>query len=96
MLFINLPSFNNLRAKEIESNTVHTLWKHVNNVGTYGGHLVKQFVRSLNGNAFDWYTNLEPNSINSLEQLEHEFLNRFYSKAYSDYGRAHEYSSNKG
>ncbi|KAK4731512.1 hypothetical protein R3W88_024500 [Solanum pinnatisectum] len=31
------------------------------------------------GNAFDWYTDLEHNSIDSWEQLEHEFLNRFYS-----------------
>ena len=50
-----------------------------NNAGTYGDYLVKQFVRSLKGNAFDWYTELEPNSIDSWEQLEHEFLNRFYS-----------------
>ena len=50
-----------------------------NNAGTYGDHIVKQFVRSLKGNAFYWYTNLEPNSIYSWEQLDHEFLNRFYS-----------------
>ncbi|KAL0427299.1 UNVERIFIED_CONTAM: hypothetical protein Slati_2904700 [Sesamum latifolium] len=42
-------------------------------------HLVKQFVRSLKGNAFDWYTDLEASSIDSWEQLEQEFLNRFYS-----------------
>ncbi|KAM2204747.1 hypothetical protein FF2_023878 [Malus domestica] len=42
-------------------------------------YLAKQFVRSLKGNAFEWYTDLEPESINSWEQLEREFLNRFYS-----------------
>ncbi|KAL0410926.1 UNVERIFIED_CONTAM: hypothetical protein Slati_3682300 [Sesamum latifolium] len=42
-------------------------------------HLVKQFIRSLKGNAFDWYTDLEASSIDSWEQLEQEFLNRFYS-----------------
>ena len=47
--------------------------------GTEGDYLAKQFVRSLKGNAFDWYTDLEPESINSWEQLEREFLNRFYS-----------------
>ena len=41
--------------------------------------MVKQFVRTLKGNAFDWYTDLEPESIDSWEQLEREFLNRFYS-----------------
>ncbi|KAK4406236.1 hypothetical protein Sango_0630100 [Sesamum angolense] len=50
-----------------------------NNAGTYGDHLVKRFVRSLKGNAFYWYTGLEAGSIDGWEQLEQEFLNRFYS-----------------
>ncbi|XP_075084998.1 uncharacterized protein LOC142168239 [Nicotiana tabacum] len=49
------------------------------NAGTHGDLLVKQFVRSLKGNAFDWYIDLEPKSIDSWEQLEKAFLNRFYS-----------------
>ncbi|KAK4384041.1 hypothetical protein Sango_3097400 [Sesamum angolense] len=48
-------------------------------IGTYGDHLVKQFVRSLKNNAFDWYTDLEAGSINGWEHLEQEFLNRFYN-----------------
>ncbi|KAL0361062.1 UNVERIFIED_CONTAM: hypothetical protein Sradi_3790700 [Sesamum radiatum] len=50
-----------------------------NNAGTYGDHLVKQFVQSLEGNAFVWYTDLEAGSIDGWEQLEQEFLNRFYN-----------------
>ncbi|KAM1251879.1 hypothetical protein ACFX13_040787 [Malus domestica] len=50
-----------------------------NNAETKGDYLAKQFVRSLKGNAFEWYTDLEPESINNWEQLEREFLNRFYS-----------------
>ncbi|KAM1790734.1 hypothetical protein ACFX12_034769 [Malus domestica] len=50
-----------------------------NNTGTEGDYLAKQFVRSLKGNAFEWYTDLEPESINNWEQLEREFLNRFYN-----------------
>ncbi|KAL2232846.1 UNVERIFIED_CONTAM: hypothetical protein Sindi_1464600 [Sesamum indicum] len=50
-----------------------------NNRETYRDHLVKQFVRSLKGNAFDWYTDLEANSVDSWGQLEQEFLNRYYS-----------------
>lgn len=34
-----------------------------NDIGTYDDHPVKLFVKSLKGNAFDWYTDLEPNSI---------------------------------
>lgn len=50
-----------------------------NNAGTDGDLLVKQFVRSLRGNAFDWYINLAPECIDSWDQMEREFLNRFYS-----------------
>ncbi|KAL0284681.1 UNVERIFIED_CONTAM: hypothetical protein Scaly_2841400 [Sesamum calycinum] len=57
----------------------HIAFKTCNNGGTYGDHLVKQFIRSLKGSAFDWYTDLEASSINVWEQLEQEFLNRFYS-----------------
>ena len=49
------------------------------NVGTQGGLFVKQFVHSLKGNAFDWYTDLVAESIDSWEQLTREFLDRFYS-----------------
>ena len=50
-----------------------------NNADTYDDLIVKQFVRSLKGNAFDWYTDIELGTIDSWEQLEREFLNRFYS-----------------
>jgi len=40
---------------------------------------VKQFVRSLKGMAFNWYTDFELEYNNSWEQIEHEFLNRFYN-----------------
>ncbi|KAM1812027.1 hypothetical protein ACFX12_028594 [Malus domestica] len=36
-----------------------------NNAGTERDYLAKQFVRSLKGNIFEWYTDLEPESINS-------------------------------
>ncbi|KAA0056610.1 ty3-gypsy retrotransposon protein [Cucumis melo var. makuwa] len=41
--------------------------------------LVKQFIQTVKGNAFDWYTNLKPESIDSWEQVERDFLNRFYN-----------------
>ena len=49
------------------------------NVGSRGDQLVRQFVRSWKGNAFEWYTDMEPEVIDSWDQLEKEFLNRFYS-----------------
>ena len=59
------------------------------NVGTQGGLLVKQFVHSLKGNAFDWYTNLVPESIDSWEQLTREFLDRFYSTRRTEHDGAY-------
>jgi len=36
-----------------------------NNAGTNDNLIIKQFVRTLKGIAFDWYTNLELESIDS-------------------------------
>ena len=41
-----------------------------NIAGTYKDLMVKQFVRSLKGIAFDWYIDLKPSSIDSWDQLE--------------------------
>jgi len=41
--------------------------------------MIKQFVWTLKGIAFDWYTDLEPEFIDSWGQIEKEFLNRNYS-----------------
>ena len=46
---------------------------------TRGDLLVKQLVQTLKENAFDWYIDLKHESIDSWEQLEGDFLNRFYS-----------------
>jgi len=50
-----------------------------NNAGTYDDQLVKQFVRSLKGLAFDLYADLAFASIDSWEQMQNDFLDRFYS-----------------
>ncbi|KAK3007020.1 hypothetical protein RJ639_016217 [Escallonia herrerae] len=50
-----------------------------NDAGTEGDFLMKQFIQSLKGNAFDWYTDLEPESTDCWEEMESEFQNRFYS-----------------
>ena len=44
--------------------------KTCENAGTQGSLLIKHFIRSLKGNAFDWYSDLEPESIGNWEQLE--------------------------
>lgn len=41
--------------------------------------MVKQFLRSLKGVTFERYTDLRAWSIDSWDQLEREFLTRFYS-----------------
>ncbi|KAL0373516.1 UNVERIFIED_CONTAM: hypothetical protein Sradi_3267300 [Sesamum radiatum] len=49
------------------------------NVGTDGDLLLKQFVRSLKENAFDWYVDLEPESIDGWNEMKNKFLSHFYS-----------------
>ncbi|XP_027150582.1 uncharacterized protein LOC113750841 [Coffea eugenioides] len=73
------PKFQQFNGKGSPKQHVAHFVETCNNAGTYGDLLVKQFVRSLKGNTFDWYTDFIPGSIDSWEQLEQEFLNRFYS-----------------
>lgn len=49
------------------------------NAGTNGDLLLKRFMQSLKENAFDLYTDLTHEPIDSYDQLEKEFLGRFYS-----------------
>ena len=73
------PKFQQFDGKGNPKQHVAHFIETCENAGTRGDLLVKQFVRTLKGNAFDWYTDLESDSIDSWEQLEGEFLNRFYS-----------------
>ncbi|KAL0403974.1 UNVERIFIED_CONTAM: hypothetical protein Sradi_2038200 [Sesamum radiatum] len=50
-----------------------------NNAGTDGDLLVKQFVISLKDAAFDWYIDLEANSIDSWDDLQNKFFSCYYS-----------------
>ncbi|KAK4718324.1 hypothetical protein R3W88_016662 [Solanum pinnatisectum] len=62
------PKFQQFDGKgSLKQHVVHFI-ETCNNAGTYGDYLIKQFLGSLKGNAFDWYTDIES-----------EFLNRFYS-----------------
>ena len=47
-----------------KQHVVHFI-KKCNNAGTDSDLMVKQFIRTMKGIAFDWYTNLEPKSIDS-------------------------------
>ncbi|XP_073132997.1 uncharacterized protein [Henckelia pumila] len=73
------PKFHQFDGKGNPKQHVFHFIETCNNVGTYKDYLVKQFVCSLKGNAFDWYTDLDPCSIDSWKQLEQEFINRFCS-----------------
>jgi hypothetical protein len=73
------PKFQQFNGKGNPKQHVAHFVETCNNAGTDGDLLTKKFVRSLRGNAFDWYTDLEPESIDNWEQIEREFLNRFYS-----------------
>ena len=41
--------------------------------------LIRQFVQSLRGSAFTWYTQLQPESIHTWDDLQKEFFAQFVS-----------------
>ncbi|GAA0187041.1 hypothetical protein LIER_34329 [Lithospermum erythrorhizon] len=73
------PKFQQFDGVENPKQHIAHFIETCNNAGTTGDLMVKQFVRSLKGNAFEWYTELESDSIDSWPQLENEFLTRFFS-----------------
>ena len=73
------PKFHQFDGKGNPKQHIAHFIETCNNAGTSGDLLVKQFVRSLKGLAFDWYADLASTSIDSWGQMENEFLNRFYS-----------------
>ena len=73
------PKFQQFEGKGNPKQHIAHFIKTCNNASMDGDLLTKQFVHTLQGNAFNWYTNLEPKSIDSWEQMEKEFLNFFYS-----------------
>ena len=64
------PMFQQFEGKGNPRQHVAHFMETCNNAGTYKDLMVKQFVRSLKGNAFDWYIDLKPSSIDSWDQLE--------------------------
>jgi hypothetical protein len=51
----------------------------VNDVGIIDVHKIRMFSLSLTGAAFNWFTSLPPNSIDSCVSLEQKFHNYFYN-----------------
>ncbi|KAM2855830.1 hypothetical protein PS2_000253 [Malus domestica] len=59
------PKFMQFKGKgNLKQHIAHFI-ETCNNAGMKGDYLVKQFVCLLKGNAFDWYTDLEPKSVNN-------------------------------
>jgi hypothetical protein len=51
----------------------------VNDVGITNVHKIRMFPLSLTGAAFNWFTSLPPNSIDSWVSLEQKFHDYFYN-----------------
>ena len=64
------PKFQQFEGKGNPRQHVTHFVETCNNDGTYGDLMVKQFVRSLKVNAFDWFTDLALDSIDSWNQME--------------------------
>ena len=61
------PKFQSFDGKKNPKQHVAHFVETCNNTGTYSDLLVKQFVFSLRGNAFDWYKDLALECINSWD-----------------------------
>jgi hypothetical protein len=68
------------------SDDAKTMYEHiglflaqVNNVGIINVHKIRMFPLSLTGVAFNWFTSLPPNSIDSWVSLEQKFHDYFYN-----------------
>ena len=59
-----------------KENMTHFI-KTCNNASMNEERLVEQFIQTLKGIAFDWYADLQPESIDGQKQIEQEFLNKF-------------------
>ncbi|KAK4480148.1 hypothetical protein RD792_013206 [Penstemon davidsonii] len=73
------PKFKQFDGKDNPKQHVAHFVETSNDVGTHRDQLVKQFVRSLKDNAFDWYIDLGADSIDDWDQLVKQFLERFYN-----------------
>jgi hypothetical protein len=51
----------------------------VNDVGITDVHKIRMFTLSLTGAAFNWFTSLPPNSIDSWVSMEQKFHDYFYN-----------------
>jgi len=76
---INLPNLTSLTVRATPNSISRHFIVTCSNAGTEGDRLVKQFLQTLKGITSDWYMNSKSEFIGSWEQMEHEFLNRFYS-----------------
>ncbi|TYH19987.1 hypothetical protein ES288_A05G396200v1 [Gossypium darwinii] len=70
--YVTQPSYTYTKSKFQQYDGKRNPHQHVshfvetyNNSKTYGDLMVKQFVQSLKGNTFEWYTNLELETISS-------------------------------
>ncbi|GLT46757.1 hypothetical protein SLA2020_204870 [Shorea laevis] len=64
------PKFQKFNGKGNPRQHIAHFVETCNNAGTYGDLMVKQFVRSLEDAAFEWYTDLPAGLVDSWDQLE--------------------------
>ena len=67
------PKFQQFDGNDNPKQHIAHFIKTCETAGTRGDFLVKQFVRTLKGNVFDRYIDLEHESVDSWEKLEGTF-----------------------
>jgi lipopolysaccharide biosynthesis protein len=51
----------------------------INDIGIIDAHRARLFPLSLSGSAFNWFTSLPPNSVDTWPQLERKLHDYFYN-----------------
>jgi hypothetical protein len=78
--------FRNLDFMKFNRDDTKTTYEHigqfltqVNDMGITDVHKIRLFLFSLSGTAFNWFTSLTPNSIDTWPALEQKFHDYFYN-----------------
>jgi hypothetical protein len=74
----DLAKFTGVDAKPMYEHIGQFL-AHVNNMGISDVHKIRMFPLSLIGAAFNWFTSLPPNLVDSWVSLEQKFHDYFYN-----------------
>jgi lipopolysaccharide biosynthesis protein len=76
-----LPDFTKFTRDDAKMTYEHIgqFLAQINDIGIIDAHRVRLFHLSLSGSAFNWFTSLPPNYVDTWPQLERKLHDYFYN-----------------